>query len=94
MASTSSSVSKEKSTALGAGGGSRTSMIRVGVTIQFRARSLSVRGKAPTIQFSISESGDRADIDIDYHSSHFPAALFNGHLITLVVAALADSNAH
>ncbi|MCB1024512.1 MAG: hypothetical protein KDB79_08980, partial [Acidobacteria bacterium] len=37
-------------------------------------------GGAPSIQFSITEDGSRADIDIDYHSSSFPLALFNGHL--------------
>lgn len=37
-------------------------------------------GGAPTLQFSITPDGTRADIDVDYHSSSFPAALFNGHL--------------
>lgn len=37
-------------------------------------------GKAPTLQFSITPEKLRADIDIDYRSSSFPAALFNGHL--------------
>jgi hypothetical protein len=37
-------------------------------------------GKVPTLQISISKDGTRADIDIDYKSSSFPAALFNGHL--------------
>ncbi|HJS74073.1 MAG TPA: hypothetical protein VJ921_07300, partial [Vicinamibacteria bacterium] len=34
----------------------------------------------PSIQFSISEGGDKADIDVDYRSSKFPRAMFNGHL--------------
>lgn len=37
-------------------------------------------GKAPTLQISIASDGRSADIDIDYKSSSFPAALFNGHL--------------
>ncbi len=37
-------------------------------------------GKEPTIQFSISEEGTKADIDVDYRSSKSPQALFNGHL--------------
>jgi hypothetical protein len=37
-------------------------------------------GGVPSIQFSISEDGRFADIDVDYRSSKFPAALFNGHL--------------
>jgi hypothetical protein len=37
-------------------------------------------GKTPTMQISVSRNGLRADIDIDYQSSSFPAALFNGHL--------------
>src|SRR4030095_5225950 len=34
----------------------------------------------PSIQVSISRDGKRADIDVDYRSSKFPAALINGHL--------------
>ncbi len=34
----------------------------------------------PSIQFSVSEEGDKADIDVDYRSSKFPRAMFNGHL--------------
>ena len=37
-------------------------------------------GKVPTLQFSVSEDGLRADIDVDYRSSKFPAAMWNGHL--------------
>lgn len=38
------------------------------------------KGKYPTIQFSMTRGGDRADIDVDYKSSKAPQALFNGHL--------------
>lgn len=37
-------------------------------------------GGVPSIQFSIALTGDVADIDVDYRSSKFPAALINGHL--------------
>ena len=37
-------------------------------------------GKMPSIQFSISEDHEKADIDVDYRSSKMPAAMFNGHL--------------
>ncbi len=37
-------------------------------------------GGDPSIQISVSEDGKRADIDVDYRASGFPAALFNGHL--------------
>lgn len=38
------------------------------------------QGGTPSIQFSMSLDERRADIDVDYRSSSFPAALFNGHL--------------
>ena len=34
----------------------------------------------PSIQFSISRDKKLSDIDVDYRSSKFPQALFNGHL--------------
>jgi hypothetical protein len=34
----------------------------------------------PSIQFSLSRDKKMADIDVDYRSSKFPQALFNGHL--------------
>ena len=37
-------------------------------------------GRVPNIQFSVSEDGRRADIDVDYRSSGIPRGLFNGHL--------------
>jgi len=46
-----------------------------GYPVNFRQR-----GKPPTLQFSVTQEGDRADIDVDYRSSHVPAALVNGHL--------------
>ena len=38
------------------------------------------QGGTPSIQISIAPDGHRADIDVDYRSSSFPVALFNGHL--------------
>ena len=38
------------------------------------------QGGMPSIQISIARDGRRADIDVDYRSSSFPSALFNGHL--------------
>ncbi len=38
------------------------------------------QGGAPSIQISIALDHRRADVDVDYRSSGFPAALFNGHL--------------
>jgi hypothetical protein len=37
-------------------------------------------GGAPSIQVSISKDARHADIDVDYRSAKFPAALVNGHL--------------
>ena len=34
----------------------------------------------PSIQFSISRDERMADVDVDYRSSSFPKAVFNGHL--------------
>ena len=47
----------------------------VGYPISFRQE-----GKVPNIQFSLSEDGSKADIDVDYRSSKMPGAMFNGHL--------------
>ena len=38
------------------------------------------QGGTPSIQISIAPDGRRADIDVDYRSSSFPVAMFNGHL--------------
>ncbi|HVQ63078.1 MAG TPA: hypothetical protein VMT78_01015, partial [Terriglobia bacterium] len=37
-------------------------------------------GKVPNVQFSFSEDGLRADVDVDYRSSKLPTAMWNGHL--------------
>jgi len=34
----------------------------------------------PSLQFSITEDGHRADMDVDYRSSSFPKFFFDGHL--------------
>jgi hypothetical protein len=38
------------------------------------------QGGVPSVQISIARDGRAADIDVDYRSSRFPAALVNGHL--------------
>jgi hypothetical protein len=43
-------------------------------------RNYRQAGSAPTLQFSITKDGARADIDVDYRPGSFPAGLFNGHL--------------
>lgn len=47
----------------------------IGYPINFRQQ-----GGAPSIQFSVTRTGRRADIDVDYRSSSGPQALVNGHL--------------
>ena len=37
-------------------------------------------GKEPNVQVSLSEDGQRADIDVDYRASKSPQSMFNGHL--------------
>jgi hypothetical protein len=51
-------------------------------TIYHKGYPISFRGETgvPSIQFSIALDGRSADIDVDYRSSSFPVALFNGHL--------------
>ena len=51
-------------------------------TVYHKGYPLNYReqGGAPSIQFSVALDKSRADIDVDYRSSSFPAALFNGHL--------------
>jgi hypothetical protein len=46
-----------------------------GYPINYRAQ-----GGTPSIQVSIAPDRRRADVDVDYRASSFPAALFNGHL--------------
>ena len=51
-------------------------------TVYHKGYPMSYRqgGGDPSIQVSMSKDGRRADIDVDYRSSRFPLALFNGHL--------------
>ena len=42
--------------------------------------SYRIQNGPPSIQVSMAADGRRADVDVDYRSSSFPAALFNGHL--------------
>ena len=53
-------------------------------TVFHRGYPISYRqqGGAPSIQVSIALDHRRADVDVDYRNSGFPAALFNGHLTT------------
>jgi hypothetical protein len=55
--------------------GQVNTVYHVGYPISFRQT-----GREPTIQFSVSEDGTQADIDVDYRSSKAPQSLFNGHL--------------
>lgn len=55
--------------------GKENSVYHVGYPNDFRQA-----GRVPNMQFSVSEDGLRADIDVDYRSSRLPQALFNGHL--------------
>jgi hypothetical protein len=55
--------------------GHENSVYHVGYPNDFRQA-----GKVPNMQFSVSEDGLKADIDVDYRSSRLPQALFNGHL--------------
>jgi hypothetical protein len=50
-------------------------VFHVGFPLSFRQI-----GSVPNIQFSVSEDGRRADIDVDYRASGMPRGLFNGHL--------------
>src|SRR5262249_42759488 len=50
-------------------------VFHIGYPINFREA-----GGDPSIQFSVTRTGRRADIDVDYRSSRGPVALFNGHL--------------
>jgi hypothetical protein len=55
--------------------GHENSVYHAGYPLDFRQT-----GTVPNMQFSVSEDGLRADIDVDYRSSRLPRALFNGHL--------------
>jgi hypothetical protein len=51
-------------------------------TIYHKGYPINYRGQGgvPSIQISIALDARRADVDVDYRSSSFPAGLFNGHL--------------
>jgi hypothetical protein len=51
------------------------SVYHIGYPVNFRQL-----GGAPSIQVSVTRTGLRADIDVDYRSSGGPQALINGHL--------------
>jgi hypothetical protein len=55
--------------------GKENTVYHVGYPHDFRQA-----GKVPNMQFSVSDDGLKADIDVDYRSSRLPQALFNGHL--------------
>lgn len=50
-------------------------IFHIGYPINFRQQ-----GGVPSIQVSITRTGRRADVDVDYRSSSGPIALINGHL--------------
>jgi hypothetical protein len=54
---------------------SDNSVYHIGYPINFRQQ-----GGVPSIQVSVTRTGLRADIDVDYRSSGGPMALVNGHL--------------
>jgi len=62
-------------------------VFHVGYPLNFRQL-----GGVPSIQVSCARDGTRADIDVDYRSSTFPASLFNGHLTTANSDVRAGSN--
>jgi hypothetical protein len=60
----------------------------VGYPINFRQL-----GGPPSIQFSVANTGQRADIDVDYRSSAKLKALFDGHLTAANSDVRAGNNA-
>jgi hypothetical protein len=50
------------------------------------------QGGVPGIQISSSTDGKRADIDVDYRSAKFPAAIVNGHLSSANSDVMAGDN--
>ena len=58
-----------------------------GYPINFRGR-----GGTPSIQISVALDKRRADVDVDYRSSSFPLAMFNGHLTASNSDVRAGSN--
>ncbi len=63
-------------------------------TVYHKGYPLNYReqGGTPSIQISTAPDGQRADIDVDYRSSSFPVALFNGHLTASNSDVRAGSN--
>lgn len=57
--------------------GADNTVFHKGYPISYRQQ-----GGTPSIQVSIALDHRRADVDVDYRNSGFPAALFNGHLTT------------
>jgi hypothetical protein len=47
----------------------------------------------PSVQFSLSDDGSRADVDVDYRTSKAPQSLFNGHLTSSNSDVRAGDNA-
>ena len=68
--------------------GADNSVFHKGYPLNYREQ-----GGAPSIQFSMALDGRQADIDVDYRSSSFPAALFNGHLSSANSDVRAGDNA-
>jgi hypothetical protein len=62
-------------------------IFHIGYTLNFRQQ-----GGVPSIQVSVTRTGRRADIDVDYRSSSGPWALFNGHLTSANSDVRAGSN--
>jgi hypothetical protein len=55
--------------------GTDNTVFHKGYPINYRQQ-----GGAPSMQISMATDHRRADIDVDYRASSFPAAMFNGHL--------------
>ena len=62
-------------------------IFHIGYPINFRQQ-----GGAPSIQISVTRTGLRADIDVDYRPSGGPRALINGHLTSANSDVRAGSN--
>jgi hypothetical protein len=68
--------------------GHPNTVYHVGYPLSYRSA-----GAVPNIQFSISDDGLRADIDVDYRASKAPQSLFNGHLTSANSDVRAGDNA-
>jgi hypothetical protein len=49
------------------------------------------RGGSPSIQVSIALDRRRADVDVDYRASFFPASMFNGYDVEVPLSATGNS---